>query len=51
MIDPHTGLIIERDDGARDERLACSGPPRPDCFNVPAKLKRMYKIDMKAVDA
>jgi len=51
MIDADTGLIIERDNGEGDERLACNGPARSDCFNVPAKFKRVYKIDMKAADA
>jgi hypothetical protein len=48
--DAETGLIIERDNGEGDERLGCNGPPRSDCFNVPAKFKRVYKIDMKAAD-
>jgi len=50
MIDADTGLIIERDNGEGDERLGCNGPPRSDCFNVPARFKRVYKIDMKAAD-
>ena len=51
MIDADTGLIIERDNGEGDARLACSGPPRPDCFNVPARFKRVYKVDLKQPDA
>jgi hypothetical protein len=51
MIEADTGLIIERDNGEGDQRLACSGPPRPDCFNVPARFKRVYKIDLKTADA
>ena len=50
MIDADTGLIIERDNAEGDERLACNGAPRSDCFNVPARFKRVYKIDMKAAD-
>ena len=51
MIDAATGLIIERDNGEGDARLACSGPARPDCFNVPARFKRVYKIDLSQPDA
>lgn len=50
MIDASTGLIIERDNGEGDARLACSGPARPDCFNVPARFKRVYKIDLGQAD-
>jgi hypothetical protein len=50
MVDATTGLIIERDNGEGDVALACNGPARPDCFNVPARLKRVYKIDMSQVD-
>jgi hypothetical protein len=52
LIDATSGLIIERDDGEGDARLACAeGPPKPDCFNVPAKFKRIYKIDFAQADA
>ena len=52
LIDATTGLIIERDDGEGDVRLACAeGAPKPDCFNVPAKFKRIYKIDFAQADA
>ena len=51
MIDATTGLIIERDNGEGDARLACNGPARPDCFNVPARFKRVYKIDLSQPDA
>jgi hypothetical protein len=51
MIDADTGLIIERDNGEGDPRLACQGPPRADCFNVPAKFKRVYKVDLRQADA
>src|SRR5437879_2427440 len=46
MIDASSGLIIERDDTEGDPAQACpEGGPKPDCFNVPAKFKRIYKID------
>jgi len=51
MIDADTGLIIERDNGEGDPRHACQGPPRADCFNVPAKFKRVYKVDLRQADA
>jgi hypothetical protein len=51
MIDAATGLIIERDNGEGDPATACSGPPKPDCQNVPAKFKRIYKIDLTQADA
>lgn len=51
MIDADTGLIIERDNGEGLEHTACNGPARPDCQNVPAKFKRVYKISLKDADA
>jgi hypothetical protein len=51
MIDASTGLIIERDNGEGDARLACAGAARVDCFNVPARFKRVYKIDLAQSDA
>ena len=50
MIDRDTALVIERDNGEGDPALACDGPARPDCFNVPARFKRVYKIDLANVD-
>jgi hypothetical protein len=46
LIDATTGLIIERDGGAGTADKACADPkaPKPDCFDSPAKLKRVYKI-------
>jgi hypothetical protein len=47
MIDATTALVIERDNGEGDASLACpQGEPRPDCFNVPARFKRVYKIEL-----
>ena len=51
MIDATTALVIERDNGEGDAALACNGPARPDCFNAPARFKRVYKIDLSAPDA
>jgi len=51
MIDADTGLIIERDNGEGMLDTGCNGAPRPDCQNVPAKFKRVYKISLKDADA
>ncbi len=50
MIDESRGLVIERDGNEGDPRLACSGAPRPDCFNKPAQFKRVYLIDLAQAD-
>ncbi|MBA8901476.1 esterase-like activity of phytase family protein [Phyllobacterium sp. P30BS-XVII] len=48
MIDDTTALVIERDNGAGTAAKACADPktPKPDCFDVPSKVKRIYKIEM-----
>ncbi len=48
MIDETTALVIERDNGAGTATQACADPkkPEPTCFAVPAKHKRIYKIEM-----
>ena len=51
MIDADTGLIIERDNGEGLPEHACNGPARPDCQNVPARFKRIYKISLKEADS
>ena len=52
LIDATSGLVIERDDSEGDPAQACAvGAPKPDCFNVPAKFKRIYKIDLAQADA
>jgi len=51
MIDKDTAVVIERDNGEGDLALACNGPARADCFNVPAQFKRVYKIDLSNLDA
>jgi hypothetical protein len=51
MIDATTGLIIERDNGEGELPEGCTGAPRPDCFNTPAKMKRITKIEMTDANA
>ncbi|CAN5921172.1 esterase-like activity of phytase family protein [soil metagenome] len=52
LIDATSGLIIERDDTEGDAAQACAaGAIKPDCFNVPAKFKRIYKVDFAQADA
>ncbi len=53
MIDDTTALVIERDNGAGVVEKACADPKAPaaDCFAVPAKHKRIYKIEMTAENA
>ncbi|TPP10626.1 esterase-like activity of phytase family protein [Rhizobium glycinendophyticum] len=48
MIDETTALVIERDNGAGVAEKACADPKAPadDCFAVPARHKRIYKIEM-----
>jgi hypothetical protein len=48
MIDATTALVIERDNGAGVAAKACAdkAKPQPDCFAVPSKVKRIYKIEM-----
>ncbi|TCM72137.1 esterase-like activity of phytase family protein [Rhizobium sp. BK068] len=46
MLDDTTALVIERDNGAGTKDKACADPkPKPDCFEAPADLKRIYKIE------
>ncbi|SFB50030.1 Uncharacterized conserved protein [Rhizobium sp. NFR07] len=47
MMDETTALVIERDNGAGSKDKACADPkqPKPDCFEAPAELKRVYKIE------
>nr|WP_246748537.1 esterase-like activity of phytase family protein [Rhizobium setariae] len=48
MLDATSALVIERDNGAGSADKACADPenPKSDCFAVPAKFKRIYKIEM-----
>lgn len=47
MLDDSTALVIERDNGAGTADKACADPKKPEanCFAVPAKVKRIYKIE------
>jgi hypothetical protein len=48
MLDASTALVIERDNGAGAADKACANKdePKPDCFALPAKFKRIYKIEL-----
>ncbi|KQU75348.1 glycerophosphodiester phosphodiesterase [Aminobacter sp. DSM 101952] len=48
MISETEALVIERDNGAGTANKACTdaNDPKPDCFARPAKVKRIYKIEM-----
>ncbi len=49
MIDATTGLILERDNGEGDPDKACpADKPAADCFVAPAKLKRVWKVELGA---
>ena len=49
MIDETTGLILERDNGEGDPDKACpADKPAADCFVAPAKLKRVWKVELTA---
>lgn len=52
MIDATTALVIERDNGAGSKDKACADPKqlKPDCFEAPAELKRVYKIEFNDAD-
>lgn len=47
MLDDSTALVIERDNGAGTADKACADPKKSEanCFAVPAKVKRIYKIE------
>ncbi len=53
MLDETTALVIERDNGAGTVDKACANPkePKPDCFTVGSKVKRVYKIEMTDANA
>jgi hypothetical protein len=53
MLDDATALVIERDNGAGTKDKACADPkqPKPDCFEAPAELKRIYKIEFNDANA
>ena len=49
MIDDDSALVIERDWGEGRPAKACEGDTAPDCFNMPARFKRVYTISFKGV--
>jgi hypothetical protein len=53
FVDATRALVIERDNGEGDPSLACADPaaPAPDCFPLPAKLKRITLVDTARLDA
>jgi hypothetical protein len=51
FIDDTRALVIERDNGEGMPALKCAGDPAPDCFPLPAMLKRIVLIDTAQVDA
>jgi len=55
MIDERRALVIERDNGEGDPGRACAqgveSTHAAPCFAMPARLKRIYLVDMSAVDA
>ncbi|MBO9123408.1 MULTISPECIES: esterase-like activity of phytase family protein [unclassified Rhizobium] len=53
MLDDTTALVIERDNGAGSKDKACADPkqPKADCFEAPAELKRIYKIEFNDANA
>ena len=51
FVDGTRALVIERDNGEGDPSLKCAAGPAPDCFPLPAMLKRIVLIDTATVDA
>ena len=50
MIDAATGLIIERDNSEGTGDRPARKAPAPRLLHVPAKFKRIYKIDFRHAD-
>lgn len=51
FIDETRALVIERDNGEGLPALKCAGDPAPDCFPLPAMIKRIVLIDTAQIDA
>ncbi|MGQ0567566.1 MAG: esterase-like activity of phytase family protein [Gemmobacter sp.] len=51
FIDETRALVIERDNGEGLPALKCAGDPMPDCFPLPALIKRIVLIDTATLDA
>lgn len=51
LIDGQRALVLERDDGQGDLARACAaGLSPPGCFPRPARLKRVYLVDLNTSD-
>jgi hypothetical protein len=50
FIDERRALVIERDNGEGDPSLKCAGEAAPDCFPLPAELKRVVLVDTATDD-
>lgn len=50
FIDADTALLIERDNGEGDASQACESAVHPQCFNQPARFKRVVKISLAQAD-
>jgi hypothetical protein len=51
FIDETRAMMIERDNGEGEPSLKCAADPAPDCFPLPAMLKRIVLVDTATVDA
>lgn len=51
FVDETRALVIERDNGEGDPSLKCAADPAPDCFPLPAMVKRIVLIDTAQIDA
>jgi hypothetical protein len=51
FVDGRRALVIERDNGEGDPSLRCPAEPAPDCFPLPAMVKRIVMIDTGDIDA
>ncbi len=51
FIDDTRAMVIERDNGEGDPSLKCTADPAPDCFPLPAMVKRVVLVDTATIDA
>jgi hypothetical protein len=51
LIDPTSGLVVERDNLEGTPEDVCAGPPRADCYPRAAAFKRVYKVSLADADA
>ncbi len=50
FIDETRALVIERDNGEGDARLACTGEDKSACYPLPAKVKNVVLVDTARID-